>query len=96
MHFELDLSDEANETLDKLEKFDTKKYRKVAKALQKMQVDLRNPSLNTHKYKSYPGLEDKNVFESYVENNTPSAWRIFWYYGPTDGVLTIIAITPHP
>jgi len=31
-----------------------------------------------------------------VENRTPSAFRVFWYYGPGKDTLTILAITPHP
>jgi len=36
-----------------------------------------------------------------VENNTPSAWRIFWRYGPNEGekgeiaVITVVSIGPH-
>jgi len=39
------------------------------------------------------------VWDSYVENKTPGAWRIFWHYGPDEAdqkVITILAITPHP
>ena len=35
-------------------------------------------------------------FEVYVQNRTPSAYRIFWCYGPKKSEMTIIAITPHP
>ncbi|BAZ21137.1 hypothetical protein NIES4073_20150 [Kalymmatonema gypsitolerans NIES-4073] len=38
----------------------------------------------------------QKVFEAYVENNTPSAWRIFWYYGPDQSFITVWAIAPHP
>jgi hypothetical protein len=34
--------------------------------------------------------------ESYIENRTPSAWRIWWYFGPKDGQLTVVMIGPHP
>jgi len=37
-----------------------------------------------------------NGFESYAQNNTPRAYRIFWVYGPETGLVTIIAILPHP
>jgi len=36
------------------------------------------------------------VFEAYAENQTPAAFRVFWYYGPSARELTIVAITPHP
>lgn len=96
MRFELDFSEDADEALNKLEEFNQEKYKKVAKALKRMQTDLRHPSLNTHKYSAYTGPQGQEVFESYAENNTPGAYRIFWYYGPGKGVLTVFAITPHP
>jgi len=40
-----------------------------------------------------PGGED--VFEAYVEQDTPAAYRVFWYYGPARGNITILSITPH-
>ena len=61
-----------------------------------METNLRHPSLNTHKYDSLSGPEGEEIFEAYVENKTPGAYRVFWYYGPGQGVLTILAITPHP
>ena len=96
MRFELDFSEDADQTLDNLENFNYKKYKKIANALNKMQTNLRHPSLQTHKYNDLSGPNGEEVFECYAENKTPGAWRIFWYYGPGKGVLTIVAITPHP
>ena len=36
------------------------------------------------------------VWESYLENNTPGADRIFWAYGPKQGDITVIGLEPHP
>lgn len=36
------------------------------------------------------------MWESYLENNTPAAGRIFWSYGPQKGDITIVDIEPHP
>lgn len=60
-----------------------------------MKVNLKHPSLNTHKY-DLEGPKGEEVFGSYAQNNTPGAYRIFWYYGPEKKEITIIAITPHP
>lgn len=38
----------------------------------------------------------KKVFESYLENQTPGAARMFWTYGPERGDITILALEPHP
>jgi len=68
-----------------------------------MEINLRHPSLATHKYESLEGPNGEEVFEAYAQNQTPGAYRVFFVYGPdrTEGkkripVLTIVAITPHP
>lgn len=38
----------------------------------------------------------EEIFEAYIENKTPGAYRIFWYYGPDNNQITVVAITPHP
>lgn len=68
----------------------------VHEALKKMRKNLRHPSLNTHKYDELEGPNGEEVFESYAQNNTPGAYRIFWCYGPKRKMITILAITPHP
>ncbi len=73
-----------------------KRWKAVRKALGFMQTNLKHPALNTHKYDSLSREFGQEVFESYAENNTPGAYRIFWHYGPKKGIITIIAITPHP
>jgi hypothetical protein len=74
--------------------------RKVLQAVRKtlgfMETNLRHPSLNTHEYTSLKGPNGEKVFEAYAQQKTPSAYRVFWYYGPDRGQLTIVAITPHP
>jgi hypothetical protein len=96
MQFRLLFTQQARETLVLLEKTDAKKYQKVLKTLGLMEINLRHPSLNTHKYNSLSGANGEEVFEAYVENKTPAAFRIFWHYGPELGLVTIVAITPHP
>lgn len=95
MQFRLQFSTEAKDTLANLEQTDPKKYRKVIK-MALMETNLRHPSLQTHKYDALSGLNGEEVFEAYVENKTPAAFRVFWYYGPDQEVITILAITPHP
>ena len=87
---------EAKKSLDILEKTECKKHKKVWKTLGLMEINLRHPSLNTHKYDSISGLNGEEVFEAYVENKTPAAFRVFWCYGPNRDELTILAITSHP
>lgn len=73
-----------------------RKLKKVRNALGRLQVDPRHPGLRSHKYTSLHGHNGEEVWDSYVENNVPSAWRLFWHYGPGDRVITVLLITPHP
>lgn len=81
------------------------KAKKVFKALALLEKDPRYPGLHSHQYEQFPGYVDAKIWDSYVENGTPSAWRIFWMYGPNETdpvtgadvhVITVVAITPHP
>jgi hypothetical protein len=77
------------------------KLKKVRRALAFLEQDPRYPGLNSHPYESFPVDKNIKVWDSYVENRTPSAWRIFWRYGPDEPdaelpVITILAIGPHP
>lgn len=95
MNFQLKWQPEAWESFTSLQQSDPKKWKKVAKTLGYMETNLRHPGLNTHKYDAYVGPKGEEIFESYAENRTPGAFRIFWYYAG-QGVITIFAITPHP
>jgi len=73
--------------------------KKIRRALARLEENPRHPGLASHLYESFPVDRDVKVWDSYVENRTPSAWRIFWQYGPDDEnvqVITILAIGPHP
>ena len=96
MNFRLIFVPTAIAALKALEKEKPQKYRKVLKTLALMETNLRHPGLNTHKYSSIQGKNGEEVFESYVENKTAGAFRVFWHYGPDRQEITIVAITPHP
>jgi hypothetical protein len=96
MQFSLVYSEAADKTLDDLEANNTKKSQKVFKALALMEANIKHQGLHTHKYSGYTGKNGEEVFEAYVENHTPGAYRIYWHYGPKRGVITVLAITPHP
>ncbi|MBS4167708.1 hypothetical protein [Parachlamydia sp. AcF125] len=98
MKFELLFTDHAKEQMRELMHQKAKKsvFKAVAKVLGLMETDLRHPSLNTHKYSEIEGPNGEDVFESYAQNRTPGAYRIFWHYGPDKGKITIIEICHHP
>lgn len=73
-----------------------KHYNAVRKALEFLSQNPKYQSLQTHQYYSLSGPRGEKVFEAYAEQDTPSAYRIFFYYGPGRGAMTIFAIVPHP
>jgi len=73
-----------------------KRYKAVVKALHLLSENPKHPGLQTHAYSSLSGPNAEKVFETYAEQDTPAAYRIFFYYGPSRGEITIFAITPHP
>ena len=98
MRFDLNITLTAKEALRQL-KGDpslTKRYKAVSKALKYLQENPKHPGLQTHLYYSIEGPGGEKIFEAYAEQNTPAAYRIFFYYGPQKGEITIFAITSHP
>ena len=71
-------------------------YKAVKKAIKFLAADPRHNSLQTHEYTSLKGPNGEKVFEAYAQQKTPSAYRVFWFYGPAKGTITILAITAHP
>ena len=73
-----------------------KHFKAVSKALKYLADNPRHPGLQTHPYTSIYGPQEEKVFEAYAEQNTPAAYRIFFYYGKTQGEIVVFAVTPHP
>ena len=73
-------------------------FKQVVKTVNLLQDNPRHPGLRTHEYDSldHPYKKGEKVWEAYVQNNTPGAYRLFWCYGPNAKEITVIAITPHP
>jgi hypothetical protein len=77
--------------------------RQVRKTLGLLETNLRHPSLQAHRFRSLMGPNGEAVFEAYVQQHAPAAFRVFFHYGPDRregrrrvAVLTILAVTPHP
>lgn len=97
IQFKLKFSNEACLALKALEadRSKTGLLKQVRKVLGFMETNLKHPSLQTHKFPPMP-CDLGDVFETYAQNKTPGAYRIFWAYGPGKGEIYILAITPHP
>jgi hypothetical protein len=73
-------------------------FKQVKKCIDLLKENPRHPGLSTHEFhsKENPHTPGGKVFEAYVQQSTPGAYRLFWCYGPEKDQITIIAITPHP
>jgi len=73
-------------------------FKQVEKCVRLLLENPRHPGLQTHEFHSieHPYDKEGKVFEAFVQNRTPGAYRLFWCYGPEKSDITIIAITPHP
>lgn len=73
------------------------KNTKVRKTLRMLRdIGPGHPGLRSHRYHSLRGLNGEDVWESYVENRAPGAWRIWWIYGPDPDTIKIVTVGPHP
>lgn len=71
-------------------------FKKLVKALGYLEVNPRHNSLESHEIAPLTRRYGIKVWQSYLENRTPAAGRIFWSYGPGKGEITILAVEPHP
>lgn len=106
MQRELRFTPTASEELDRINHDPVCKniLKQVNKTLGYLETNLRAKSLQTHEFTSLTRRYKTKVFEAYVQQNTPVAYRIFWHYGPDEisengkriSIITVIAIVPHP
>ncbi len=96
--FELEWTDEAKATYKSLKANPSEKtrYKAVKKTIEFLAGNPRHPSLQTHHFVSLTGPNGEKVFEAYAQQKAPAAYRVFWYYGPSRGIIVILAITSHP
>lgn len=80
----------------KLDKDEEKFFKKLVKALGYLAENPRHNSLASHEIDDLSRKYGIKIFQSYLENRTPAAGRIFWAYGPEKGDITVLAIEPHP
>jgi len=71
-------------------------YKRLGKAMVLLSINPRHPGLQTHDIDALTRRYGMKVWQSYLENNTPGAGRIFWVYGPGREEITVIGVEPHP
>jgi hypothetical protein len=79
-----------------LDKTEEKFFKKWVKALGYLSANPRHNSLASHETEDLTRKHGIRIFQSYLENKTPAAGRMFWAYGPDKGSITILAVEPHP
>jgi hypothetical protein len=80
-------------TIDGLE---LRLFKKLVKTVTLLAENPAHPGLSSHEISSLTDRYGLKVWQSYLENRTPAAGRIFWIYGPTRRCITIIGMEAHP
>lgn len=83
----------AENTLNREERELAKKF---AKAVKHLSANPFHPGLQSHEIDDLTDKFSQKVYESYLENNTPSAGRLFWVYGPNRRQISVVGLEPHP
>jgi hypothetical protein len=86
----------ARRAADRLGTDEQKLFKKLVKTLNYLSQNPRHNSLNSHEIDDLTRKYGLKIFQSYLENNTPAAGRLFWAYGPDQKDITVLAIEPHP
>ena len=86
----------ARRSTNRLGADERKFFKKLVKTLNYLSQNPRHNSLNSHEIDDLTRKYGLKIFQSYLENNTPAAGRLFWVYGPDQQDITVLAIEPHP
>lgn len=82
--------------IETLGKSEEKLYRLWGKAMSLLANDTRHPGLHTHEIEALSRRYGQKVWQSYLENKTSGAARMYWVYGPGQNDITVIGLEPHP
>lgn len=70
--------------------------KKWGNAMAKLANDPFYPGLQTHEIPPLSKRYGIKVWQSYLENKTSRAMRMYWVYGPGHQEITVIGLEPHP
>ncbi len=79
-----------------LDRDETRLLKKLRKAVLLLAENPAHPSLASHEISDLSKRYGMKVWQSYLENRTPAAGRLFWIYGPARSCITIIGLEAHP
>jgi hypothetical protein len=83
------------ETIRELGISNARKQARVKNALERLAQNPRHNGLHTHTIRRLTGPNGAQLWQSYVDNGTPDAWRIMWCYGPERAQITVVRVGPH-
>ena len=78
-----------------LDRDETALFKQWRKALQHLAQNPRHPGLRTHEIEPLTRRFGRKVFQSYL-NQSDTADRLYWVYGPGKGEITVVGLEPHP
>ena len=81
---------------DSLTKQEKQLYKKWGNSLKKLSENPFYPGLQTHEISPLSKRYGMKVWQSYLENKTSGAMRMYWVYGTDQQEITIIGLEPHP
>jgi len=79
-----------------LNSHELKTLKKLVKTFYHLSINPKHPGLCSHEIEPLSKKAGFKIWESYVENHTPAAGRIFWAYGPGKNEISILGFEPHP
>jgi len=86
----------AKAAADTLSRDEALLYKKWGKAMGFLAADPCHQGLQSHEIEALSRRYGVKVWQSYLENNTPGASRLYWVYGPGRLEITVIGLEPHP
>ena len=92
--FQLKITQNAKKEIEDILNDPSKKglQKQLKKSLGFLRENPKYPSLKSHPFNEIDGVK---VWTSYVQNNTPNAYRILWQYGAKQKTIIILSVIPH-
>ena len=97
MMFNIKLTPLALKQLEEIKKREPRQglLKQIIKTIRFLSENPRHQSLHTHKNQKLSASCKLEIFQAYVQNYTPGAYRIFFTYS-TKNEITITSIEAHP
>lgn len=97
MMFNIEMTPVALKQFEEIKKREPRQglLKQIKKTIKFLRENPRHPSLHTHKNQKLSNLHDLDIFQVYVQNYTPGAYRIFFIYSAKNEI-TITSIEAHP